>query len=489
MLAVAAVLALAVGPGTLRAQRIIPESTPDPQITGFRFPESEATITSWVASLSRGDAAESAVAAEKIQLHGWGLWTALTKETGQLYEGQVLRVFETWLTPEDLRGPAATRSLAMLAQSPRQRAPLQDVVELQPAPSIRLPKGRRSLRTSAFEAEPAPEPALTPDPDMADRLTGFVKYDPSAAEHILRQDLFNAGALNALLLGGAQGIPPFPSTSLVVKPLFQVMRLSTLVEGRYFALRTWEGPPATPQPMPPTQWPGVVWIDLLGSGSGIGDVDTVAARDGSSRTDATTYPLSGLLHYRLSAADAAALNADQPGTNARAGDIALLVAMHVAGREIARWTWQSFWWTPNPDDPPAPSSPAIASQRPNQLRGAARNYAMAQTYTMLIPDPPYVGGGNVGAAVYAYNPWFEARFGPKDLPDSLPGWDPSGQPATNNHGVQSNCMSCHAQATYNPRGLSTAPRFAGARYVDLTDPQFVGTLQVDFLWSIARHAR
>jgi hypothetical protein len=50
-------------------------------------------------------------------------------------------------------------------------------------------------------------------------------------------------------------------------------------------------------------------------------------------------------------------------------------------------------------------------------------------------------------------------------------------------------MSCHAQASYNPRGLATAPRFTGARYVDLSDPQFVGTLQVDFLWSIARHAR
>ena len=31
--------------------------------------------------------------------------------------------------------------------------------------------------------------------------------------------------------------------------------------------------------------------------------------------------------------------------------------------------------------------------------------------------------------------------------------------------------------------------FAGARYVDLADPKFAGTLQVDFLWSIARHAR
>ena len=196
-----------------------------------------------------------------------------------------------------------------------------------------------------------------------------------------------------------------------------------------------------------------------------------------------------MINYRLSAVDATALNADKPGTGASAGDIAILVAMHVAGREIARWTWQTFWWTPDPDSPPAPSSPAIASQRPNQLRGAARSYAMAQTYTLQTPDQPYVGGENSGAAVYAYNPWIEARFAPADLPDSLPGLDPNGLPATNNHGVQTNCMSCHAQANYNPNRRVTAPRFAGARYVDLADPQFVGTLQVDFLWSIGRHAK
>ncbi|MSU71893.1 MAG: hypothetical protein EXS43_06070 [Opitutus sp.] len=108
---------------------------------------------------------------------------------------------------------------------------------------------------------------------------------------------------------------------------------------------------------------------------------------------------------------------------------------------------------------------------------------------MLTPDQPYVGEENVGAAVNAYNPWIEARFAPADLPDSLPGLDPKGRPASNNHGIQTNCMSCHAQANYNPNRRPTAPRFTEARYVDLGDAHFVGTLQVDFLWSIGRHAR
>jgi hypothetical protein len=114
---------------------------------------------------------------------------------------------------------------------------------------------------------------------------------------------------------------------------------------------------------------------------------------------------------------------------------------------------------------------------------------MALAYTMLSPDQPYVGGQNTAAAVYAYNPWLEARLGPGDLPDSVSGFGPDGLPASNNHGIQTNCMSCHVQANYNPHQRATAPRFTGARYVDLGAAEFVGTLQVDFLWSIARHAR
>jgi hypothetical protein len=114
---------------------------------------------------------------------------------------------------------------------------------------------------------------------------------------------------------------------------------------------------------------------------------------------------------------------------------------------------------------------------------------MAIAYSLFAPDQPYVGGENAGAPVYAYNPWIEARFAPVDLPDSQLLTDPSGRTFANNTGVQTNCLSCHVRANYNPQLRATAPRFAGLRYTDLGDAQFVGTLQVDFLWSIARHAQ
>ena len=114
---------------------------------------------------------------------------------------------------------------------------------------------------------------------------------------------------------------------------------------------------------------------------------------------------------------------------------------------------------------------------------------MSLGYDMTSPGQPNVGGTNAGAAVYTYNPYLEARFGPANLPDSVLGSDPSGQPSANNTGVNCNCMSCHIRANYNPNNLSTAPRYAGARYTSLDDPQFAGTLQVDLLWSLPEIAQ
>jgi len=461
-----AVMALSIASGLVRAQRtahdsiaseppvllrIAPVPVPDPQIPGFHFPETEATVTSWI----------TAGAFDQIALHGWGLWTALTSPTGQIYERQALRVFETWLTPQDLLAHLDASGSAELGQLPRR---LRSVAQLDQL------RGR---------------PALA----LNDRLGGYVKFDPTAADHVLRQGLLRLSTLQVLLDGGAAQVPPFPASTLVVKPIFQIVPAASLVQGRYFELRVWEGPPGLPQAISPQQWPHAIWVDLFGGGADSGEIDTEPTSDGRSRTDATTYPLNSFLFFRLSAADAAGFDADRPGINAAAGDLALLVGMHVAGRETVRWTWQTFWWTPAPDTPPAPSSSLIARARPAQLNGAPRHYAMAIAYAMELPAQPVVGGQNAAPALYAYNPWIEAAFTPADLPDSEPGLDASGLAVPNNVGVQSNCMSCHARATFDPRSLATAPRFSGARYTDLADPQFAGTLQVDFLYSLPRSAQ
>ena len=86
---------------------------PDPQIPGFHFPEKEATILNWINPPIPGDATASL----NLNLHGWGIWTALTSETDQVVEGQKIRVFETWYTPEELTA-GGVRNLAEAAAKP-----------------------------------------------------------------------------------------------------------------------------------------------------------------------------------------------------------------------------------------------------------------------------------------------------------------------------------------------------------------------------------
>jgi len=435
-----------------------PVSLPDPGVAGYQFPEPEATVVGWAA---RNDV-------KAMATHAWGLWTALNAPSGEWFEGQPLRVFETWETPGDIvpsDGAAAAR--------PRDPRPLGDFHQLQ----------RKRAAGGGGSA------ALAGD----DTVKGFVKYDPSAAQHIRAHQLFSKSALNALFAQKAKEIPVFPSTAISLKAVWKIARAAELVQGRYFRVWAWPGPPAQPVAFPETQWGTCVWVDVKDGSPGPGSaVDSVCHKSGLSRSSRSTFGLGRFVAFQLSARQAAAANAAPRGTAlaglapAAAGDWALLVAMHVTSRETTRWTWQSFWWVPDPASPSAPSSKQIASLRPPQLKGAPANYAHCGAYSMEYPPQPNTGGKNAGNSVYCYNPYLEAPFGPGDLPDSIAGTY-QGKAVANDVGVQTNCMSCHARANFNV-SASHAPDYSGDRYVDLDDPQFQGTLQVDFLWSIPQKA-
>ena len=442
---------------------------PNPQIPGFTFPEAEATLLNWITASSQANGQD---ARKSIYLHGWGIWTALTSETDQVIDGQKARVFETWYGPEDL-SPKTARTMADAVARPRLRT---------------RPKALRQFRHGN---RPQPN-AQAATAGGVEQVAGFVKYDPSAASHIVSQGLLSVQTLNSFLANGANAIPPFERTSVSLKPAFQVLSQGSLKNGRYYPLPAWPGPPPDAVPFPSSKWNSIAWIDIQGGGGGTGAVDTTAGAnpDGSTRTDATTYPVSSLINYQLNAAEAAAWNSNPPGIgnpNAAAGDYVVLLGMHVTSKEITRWTWQTFWWTPSPNVALAPSSSEIVAARPAQLTAAPRNYAMAVAYSMKSPAQPFVGGSNVGDSVYAFNPWLEAGFGPNDLPSSKPGIY-QGKPVPNNVGVQTNCMSCHATATYSTAG-STGQFYTGDQYISLEDPRFPGLLTVDFLWSLPDNAQ
>ncbi len=298
--------------------------------------------------------------------------------------------------------------------------------------------------------------------------------------------------LNQLLAAGQTDVPSFPTTAIALKIQTVTLSSGTLVGNRYYAFPAWPGPPDPPAPFRPGQstWKQCVWIDTheAGPGTGTGKVDTVWSADGSSRTPETTYGVGSFVHFRLSTAQAKSLNMlrralpiNRAVGPAATGDYVVVAGMHVTSRETTRWTWQTFWWTADPDSPPLPSSSEIAGDRPDQLKGPPRHYGVVPGYSMVFPDQPNTGGANAGNSVYAFNPYLEAGFGPTALPASQPGTY-NGRPVANNVGVQTNCMSCHAQACYpTPNDTSL---YTGDQYIDLSGPQFTGKLRIDFLWSI-----
>ena len=466
-----------------------PLPLPDPHIPGFHFPEAEATILNWVADSASADPAIRQRGAGNIYLHLWGIWTALNADSGEKYLGEPLSVFETWYTPQDLLSlPAGQTLTAARLRNPR---PLTQPHQLRLFDRIR--------RTTAARQE---------------TVLGFVKYDPSGAHHIIQQGLLHQPVLDSLLQNGQSDVVAFPVTSVSLKPVYQPLGSGNMLsgkpplmaQGRYYPINVWPGPPNPAAAFPPSAWNSWVWIDVKGGGAGNGSVVTTSGNTGqppdpTTITPAVTYGINQFVKFKIkSQADVDQINqadqqafqqfgagADTPVINK--DDEAVLLAMHVTSRETSRWTWQTFWWSANDTQPYLPSSAAIAQVRPAQLKNGARHYAGSPAYSMELPQQPITGGVNAGESVYAYNPYLEASFSADVLPASQSGQS-GGMSVANNVGVQTNCMSCHAMASYakgNSKDLQ-ATLYTGDRYVDLLGDMFKGNLRTDFLWSIPQNA-
>lgn len=123
-----------------------------------------------------------------------------------------LRVFETWLTPDDIIADA-----------------WDAVRDLRPTKTLnQLPTTSTTVDT---------------------RITGFVKYDATAADFADTNDLLSKATLNALLEDGARDIPGFPNTAVTLKPVFLKLSKS---EARYHRVAAWPGPPDPARAFPST---------------------------------------------------------------------------------------------------------------------------------------------------------------------------------------------------------------------------------------------
>ncbi|ATQ75144.1 hypothetical protein CR152_11905 [Massilia violaceinigra] len=430
----------------------------------FVFPKPETQLNQWIFSGKESP----------IHQHAWGLWAGLTQPVGTV-DGAAVRAFETWTTPSSI----IFRSAPQRPREDGKRGPI-------PRPTLDLHRPRQFQHGHRRPGKKAPlAPAAAPSaerpgapsaaPDTA--ILVSVAYNPPAAQHAISHRLFYESTLKQLMAQGYTELPNFPTNAIAIKPVYKIIPKHS-PRGIY-TFPGWPGPDAA---KPDTgfgeaDWNSCVYVDTsrpLGISGNSNDIGC------KGRTPANTFYLSDFIHSRVTHDNAAFLSA-QLNRPVSAGDIAILIGMHVTTRENRMWTWQTYWWSANADRPFAPSSATIAGARPMAyLDSASRHYAMALAYSTVSPAQPITGGKNVGAPVYGYNPYLEAGFGPEVFADIS---RPINGTINANTGIQSNCMTCHNMAAYAPEPKPMMP-YASDFYMSITDPIFDGTLRSDFSWTI-----
>ncbi|HEX2208673.1 MAG TPA: hypothetical protein VHG93_13385 [Longimicrobium sp.] len=409
------------------------------------FPVDSATILGWVAAVDTND----------IRQHAWNLWGGLTSMTSQTASGDSLPVYETWLSRYEVYNTDAPRNgrLAATNGRPLDRGFHGPVQFHHSSVNLRAEAGGGGL----------------------ERIVAGVKYNMPSAEHVWTNRYTDSARLTALNDGwpdttsiANRNIVPFPTNAMAIKPVYFMISQTGLTVMPY-----WAGPDSSTTPSAPTPltWTQFVAVDPTGQQVG----QTVQVQANGQTYQARVIGLDQFYSFALTqdevndiiTADTAQstpldpitvsdsiaviVNGQQSLKQVGVGDYGVLVAMHVATKEIGNWTWQTFWWTPDRAANP------LSSDQPASIQGPFKNFAMQQAYYMTVPSGPQQGQDQV-----TFNPYLETAFGES--------------------GLQSNCMSCHRTATW-PGPTGPYPAFYGN--VDPGNPAiFANQTKLDFLWSI-----
>lgn len=434
-------------------------------VPGFNFPEDSNQIYKWLTPYD----------STSVYNHAWGVWAGLTAFSGEVFQGDSLLIYQTWLGIGEIQSIVANGGAsAKKTFTKKGRAQLtfpnqtKHAIKLNKL-SLAALKGSGNIDTSA---------GFT----FGSNFWVAVAYDPAAADYVINNSILKQSVLNTYQKPGVIGnIPPFPNNAITIKPVYYVgHKTDSLIR-----IAAWPGPPAKPKGFgPPQDWQSFVYADVNNQQTpGKQLVPVTTDNPTPAQIAAATCNLNDFIHYRIDSAAAAYFNQQQNAVQndtAKAGDIALLVAMHVATKEISNWTWQTFYWSPNPSNPLSPSSNLAASLRPSKLSGAAAHYALSTAYTFVTPNQPIYGGSDKGATpMIGYNPYLEAGFTPKTFiryPNTFKPlyW----------YGIQTNCMSCHALATPQSVDQQGNATYSTDQYIDMGNPFFKGKVQLDFAWSI-----
>jgi hypothetical protein len=439
-------------------------------VPGFKFPEDASVINGWINDKKFANGYDSV----NIYKHAWGVWAGLTASSGQTYAGDKLLVYETWLGLNEVRDKVLDKdTLGGCQPTVRKygRAMLTRPKQFEHA-------ARFSRQNAAkFAANITRNPKAKPLIETAVNQWVTVSYSPDAACFATKNQIFRSSVINSYYKNGGLGqIPPFPNTSLTIKPTYLIFQNNSAL----FKMPVWLTAPNPADSLFFAFANNYVYIDRNNqqpAGKKAVPVDSIEKNP--AKIAAATINLSDFINFTVDQQMADFMNTQDSiqglsGTGkAVKGQVAVLVGMHVTTKEISNWTWQSYYWTPNRDQPGAPSSNLAASLRPTQITGAAANYACVASYVMLTPNNAANTTAGAGP-MFGYNPYLEGGFGPTTF----------GFTNTYNsnyqYGSQSNCMSCHALALPSPAGNYTTDQ-----NINLQDTlYFKNQVSLDFAWSI-----
>lgn len=402
-----------------------------------------------------------------VRRHAWAVWASLNAPSGVRANGEELPVWQTWYdVPE------------VFAASPPGETERRFGRELRPLAQTVVGHRAAGGRDAT--------------------VFGFVKYNRSARDFLRGHALDRAATLATLQArfdarrtpNEWRIIPPFPPDAIVLKAAFW------LVPGdRVSAFPYWD--PAAPPPAggrTPNHltWKRCVAIDPSGA-LAEGTIRRLACNGGRA-VDARVVHLDRFVRYRLATPEDVArvrgfakdisMHTDQERMVTGAlvphvGDYVVLTAMHVTTKEIAAWTWQSFWWTPDASRPP------FGGDQPSFVQGAPRSYAMCEALAMDVPREAN------GGPHRCFNPYLETDLGP-----TKPYLDRGRvMPADPMAGTRANCMACHARAGWPAKmdppftDAASMGGIANEGYRPPDSPYYAHLVRTDFLWSIPLHAR
>jgi len=413
------------------------------------YPSDAVRINKWIDDLNN----------TMIRSHAWDIWESITTKTNA-----GLPVWETWHSGHELF-------------------------------EIKMNDSHEEIRHFDFPRQFSHSSLLQNIPvDKPERPTSFNRYSKSLADYIWEKgynkkmvldsinNAFNKSNTQVIDRQIQTSIDSVDSKSFALKPVFQFISKDSATTIPYWAGVSPQSTTNLLNPEPHT-WRQCVIVDPTGKLKP-GTTYKMSC-NGEPAREWPVVSLTDFYSMKLTKAEAenfskfAARSGDDVGKGNMAdttaiyelikeGNIALLTAMHVTGKEIKNWTWQTFWWSPDTQNP------IFGEDRPASISAPWSNYNMRTAYYMVAPPGTKQGG----VPLISFNPYLETNLSGKVPYETIPGdsimW----------YGVFTNCMSCHRMAAY-PKSYYMPDGF-----IDPADSiKFSKNTKTDFLWSIPTRAQ